>query len=87
MDEKTTRMVFATAALAAVAAVLAGPAGAQIPEGNGVQSVAVQSEGRQAQSSGSVVVPYLSQGQGVDKAQFSGAVSRQTSQSMHEVST
>jgi hypothetical protein len=76
MDEKTTRMVFATAALAAVAAVLAGPAGAQIPEGNGVQSVASQSEGRQAQSSGSVVVPYLSQGQGVDKAQFSGAVSR-----------
>ena len=29
MDDKSTRMVFATAALAAVAAVLAGPAGAR----------------------------------------------------------
>ena len=49
MNEMTTRMVFATAALAAVAAVLAGSAGAQIPEGDGVQSPAAQSE---AQSSG-----------------------------------
>jgi len=76
MDEKTTRMVFATAALAAVAAVLAGPAGAYIQEGDGVQPVASQSDGWQAQSSGDVVVPYLSQGQGVDKAQFSGAAAR-----------
>jgi hypothetical protein len=76
MDEKTTRMIFATAALAAVAAVLAGPAGAYIQEGDGVQPVASQSDGWQAQSSGDVVVPYLSQGQGVDKAQFSGAASR-----------
>ena len=76
MDEKTTRMIFATAALAAVAAVLAGPAGAYIQEGDGVQPVASQSDGWQAQSSGDVVVPYLSQGQGVDKAQFSGAAAR-----------
>ena len=61
MDEKTTHMVFATAALAAVAAVLAGPAGARVAEGNGVQPV---------------VVPYLSHGVGVDKAQFSGEASR-----------
>jgi len=76
MDDKSTRMIFATAALAAVAAVLAGPAGAYIQEGDGVQPVASQSDGWQAQSSGDVVVPYLSQGQGVDKAQFSGAALR-----------
>ena len=46
MDEKTAHMVFATAALAAVAAVLAGPAGAYIPEGNGVQPVSGQSASR-----------------------------------------
>jgi hypothetical protein len=49
MNEKTSRMVFATAALAAVAAVLAGPGGAQTPEGNGVQPVAAQSDEQQAQ--------------------------------------
>jgi hypothetical protein len=76
MDEKTTRMVFATAALAAVAALLAGPAGAQIPEGTGGQPVAAQSDGWEAQSRGDVVVPYLSQGMGVDKARFSGTASR-----------
>jgi len=76
MDDKSTRMIFATAALAAFAAVLAGPAGAYIQEGDGVQPVASQSDGWQAQSSGDVVVPYLSQGQGVDKAQFSGAAAR-----------
>ena len=76
MDERTSHMVFATAALAAVAAVLAGPAGAQIPEGTGGQPVAAQSDGWQAQSRGDVVVPYLSQGTGVDKAQFSGTASR-----------
>jgi hypothetical protein len=76
MDEKTTHMVFATAALAAVAAVLAGPAGAYIPEGNGVQPVSGQSEARTTESAGAVVVPYLSQGMGVDKATFSGTASR-----------
>ena len=75
MDEKTTRMVFATAALVAVA-VLAGPAGAQIPEGTGAQPVTAQSDGWQAQSRGDYVVPYLSQGMGVDETQFSGAASR-----------
>ncbi len=76
MDEKTTRMVFATAAVAAVAAVLAGPAGAGIPEGNGVQPGGAQTEARQSQSSGDVVVPYLSHGMGVDKTQFSGTTAR-----------
>ena len=76
MDEKTSRMVFATAALAAFAAVLAGPAGAQLPEGNGAQPVAAQSSGWEAQSRGDVVVPYLSQGNGVDKSQFAGTASR-----------
>ena len=76
MDEKTTHMVIATAALAAVAAVLAGPAGAYIPEGNGVQPVSGQSEARTTESAGAVVVPYLSQGMGVDKAMFSGTASR-----------
>lgn len=76
MYERSTRMIFATAALAAFAAVLAGSAGAYVQEGNGAQPVASQSEGWQAQSRGDVVVPYLSQGQGVDKAQFAGAVSR-----------
>jgi hypothetical protein len=68
MDEKTTRMVFATAALAAVAAVLAGPAGAQIPEGDGGQRVASQSEGWQAQSRGDVVVRQAASQQGLDVA-------------------
>jgi hypothetical protein len=76
MDERTPHMVFATAALAAVAAVLAGPAGAYIPEGNGVQPVSGQSEARTTESAGAVVVPYLSQGMGVDKAMFSGTASR-----------
>jgi hypothetical protein len=76
MDERFTHMIFATAALAAIAAVLAGPAGAYIDEGNGVRPVASQSDEQQVQSSAGVVVPYLSQGQGVDKAQFSGAASR-----------
>jgi hypothetical protein len=77
MNEQTTRMVFATAALAAVAAMLAGPAGAQIPEGTGTKPVAAESNGSQAQSRGDVVVPYLSQGSGVDETQFSGTASRQ----------
>jgi hypothetical protein len=64
MDEKTTRMVFATAALAAVAAVLAGPAGAQIPEGTGARPVVGQSDGLQAQSSGDVAASQ----QGLDMA-------------------
>ena len=76
MDEKTTHMVFATVALAAVAAVLAGPAGAYIPEGNGVQPVSGQSEARTTEAAGAVVVPYLSHGTGVDKAMFSGTASR-----------
>ncbi len=45
MNDKTSRMVFATAALAAVAALLAGPAGAQVPEGTGGQPVVAQPAG------------------------------------------
>ncbi len=56
--------------------MLAGPAGAQIPEGTGAQPVTAQSDGWQAQSRGDYVVPYLSQGMGVDETQFSGAASR-----------
>jgi hypothetical protein len=70
VNDKVTRMFFATAALAAFAAVLAGNAGAQVPEGNGTQAVAPQSDGWRAQSSGDYyVVPYLSQGQGVNETQ------------------
>jgi hypothetical protein len=77
VNDKVTRMFFATAALAAFAAVLAGNAGAQVPEGNGTQAVAPQSDGWRAQSSGDYyVVPYLSQGQGVDETQFTGQTSR-----------
>jgi hypothetical protein len=73
MDEKTTRMVFATAAVAAVAAVIAGPAGAVIPQGNGVQPIGGQSaERRQSRAAEPLTVPYLSQGIGVDASQFAG---------------
>jgi hypothetical protein len=68
MDDRFTRMISATAALAAVVGVLAGPAGAY----NAQRPVAAQSEALQAQSAAAVVVPYLSHGVGVDKTQFSG---------------
>jgi hypothetical protein len=58
MDDRFTRMIFATAALAAVVGVLACPAGAN--------------RARQVQSAVAVVVPYVSHGIGVDKTQFSG---------------
>jgi hypothetical protein len=76
MEDRATRMVFATAALAAVAAVLAGPAGAYIPEGDGVNAVAAQSQVRQAQAADNLVIPYLSHGVGVDESQFAGQPSR-----------
>jgi len=71
MDDRFTRMISATAALAAVVGVLAGPAGAY----NAQRPVAAQSEALQAQSAAAVVVPYLSHGVGVDKTQFSGQTS------------
>ncbi len=71
MDDRFTRMISVTAALAAVVGVLAGPAGAY----NAQRPVAAQSEALQAQSAAAVVVPYLSLGVGVDKTQFSGQAS------------
>jgi hypothetical protein len=59
MDDRLTRMIVATAALAAFATMLAGPAGAS------------RSEARQAQAA-VTVVPYLSQGVGIDPSQLAG---------------
>lgn len=73
MDERATRMFLATAALAAVAALLAGPANAYLPEGDGVNAVSGQSQERQpAQSVEPGTIPYLSHGIGVGESQFAG---------------
>jgi hypothetical protein len=66
-------MVLGTAALSAFALLLAGPAAAYVPEGDGVHAVGAQSQVRQqAQSVEPGTIPYLSQGIGVDKSQFAG---------------
>jgi hypothetical protein len=70
MDEKTTRMLFATVALSALAVLFAGPAGANISQGDGVSAVA--SSETQAQVAGPGTIPYLSQGVGVDTSLFDG---------------
>jgi F0F1-type ATP synthase membrane subunit c/vacuolar-type H+-ATPase subunit K len=75
MDDTHTRMIVATAALATVAAMLVGAAGASVAQGHGVRSVASQSETRQGRSP-VAVVPYLSHGLGVDQTRFSGQTSR-----------
>ena len=75
MDDTHTRMIVATAALATVAAMLVGAAGASVAQGRGVRSVASQSETRQGRSP-VAVVPYLSHGLGVDQTRFSGQTSR-----------
>ena len=75
MDDTLTRMIAATAALATVAAMLVGAAGASVAQGHGVRSVASQSETRQGRSP-VAVVPYLSHGLGVDQTRFSGQTSR-----------
>jgi hypothetical protein len=77
MDEKATRMLFATVALSALAVLLAGPAHAYIARGDGVNAVSAQSQRQQAQVAGPGTIPYLSQGIGVDKSLFSGRSSRQ----------
>lgn len=74
MDGRATHMVLGTAALSAFALLLAGPAAAYVPEGDGVHAVGAQSQVRQqAQSVEPGTIPYLSQGVGVDKSQFAGA--------------
>ena len=63
----TTRMLLTTAVLAAVAALLAGPANAKVVDyGNdhATETVAVEI--------GPGVIPYLSHGIGVDESLFSG---------------
>jgi hypothetical protein len=76
MDEKTTHMVFATAALAAVAAVLAGPATTQQGLDMAIKT-AIASRASEAKQLGMQTIPYLSQGVGVDASQFAGAGPRQ----------
>jgi hypothetical protein len=66
MKEHSIRMLFAAVALSALAAVLASRAHARIPEGAGTE---VTSQTVVAQP---VVVPYLSQGIGVDPSLFVG---------------
>jgi hypothetical protein len=74
MDEKATRMLFATLALSALAVLLAGPANAYIGKGDGVSPVSTQSQlHQQTQVPGPGAIPYLSQGIGVDASQFAGA--------------
>jgi hypothetical protein len=66
MNEEAKRMLFAAVALSALAAVLASSAQGRIPEGTGTE---VMSQTVVAQP---VVVPYLSQGIGVDPSLFAG---------------
>jgi hypothetical protein len=79
MDEKSTRMLFATVALSALAALFAGPAGAYISEGDGVNAVGGGSQ-QQAQVTAAATIPYLSQGIGVDKSLFAAQSSQQVAQ-------
>jgi hypothetical protein len=69
MDEKSTRMLFATVALSALAVLFAVPAHAYIAQGDGVTAARSQ---QQAQSAAPGTIPYLSQGIGVDKSLFDG---------------
>jgi hypothetical protein len=73
VDDRSTRMLLATAALTAVAALFAGPANAYFVEGDGVHGSSTQSQVRQpTQSVAPGTIPYLSHGIGVDESQFSG---------------
>lgn len=73
MDDRATRMVLATAALSAVVALLAAPANAYFPEGDGVNGLSAQSQVRQpTQSVEPGTIPYLSHGIGVDESLFAG---------------
>ena len=72
-DNATIRMFLTTAVVAAVAALLAGPASAFVMDvegggGNGTTAVAAQQQQVQPGT-----IPYLSHGVGVDQSQFQGA--------------
>jgi hypothetical protein len=62
----TIRMLLTTAVLAAAAALLAAPAPAMFPDGEGGEN------GAPAVSVGSGPIPYLSHGIGVDETMFAG---------------
>jgi hypothetical protein len=66
MNEEAKRMLFAAVALSALAAVLASSAQGRIPEGTGTEGMS------QTGVAQPVVVPYLSQGIGVDPSLFAG---------------
>ena len=72
MDDTFTRMISATAALAAVATMLAGTAGAYPGLPHGARSVPSQSEARSV----AVIVPYLSHGVGIDASRVAGQAAR-----------
>ena len=72
-DNFNTRMILTTAVVAAVAALLAGPAAASVTDGDGVggrDTVTVAAQ----QPIEPGTIPYLSHGIGVDQSQFSGTV-------------
>ncbi len=80
-DETRVRFLMATALMLAMAAMLAGPAGARPIEGTELSSAGLQTVrpddkggmlGVGAISAPQLVVPYLSQGLGVDESQFTG---------------
>jgi hypothetical protein len=69
-DIHTTRMFLTTAVLAAVAALIAGPAQAMFPDGDG--TVVTSTAPTQAKPGDPGTIPYLSHGIGVDESLFSG---------------
>jgi hypothetical protein len=71
-DNINTRMILTTAVFAAVAALLAGPAGAFVMdvEGGGGSAATVVAQPQVEPGT----IPYLSHGIGVDQTQFSGTV-------------
>ncbi len=86
MDDRATRMLFATVALSALAVLLTGPAHAYLAEGDGVNAVSSQQR-QQAQLSKPGPIPYLSQGVGVDKSRFAGQASRTVASQQTPVAT
>ena len=72
-DNFNTRMILTTAVVAAVAALLAGPAAASVTDGDGVSGRDTVTVAAQQQIEPGTI-PYLSHGIGVDQSQFSGTV-------------
>jgi hypothetical protein len=70
-DNTTNRMLLTTAVVAAVAALMAGPASAFVMDvqGGGTSGAAVASQSQVEPGT----IPYLSHGIGVDQSQFQGA--------------